>query len=334
MTIKDLSALTGYSVGTISRVLNNQPNVSEKARAAILEAAAASGFQLNANAKQLKQLHSTSILVVVKGTGNELFGTLLGAIQARLLSTPYSLIVDNIDEDTNEVSRAIRLCPEKKPLGILFLGGNRQNFQAEFRKIGLPCLLVTADASGLDLSNLSSISSDDRQAGRLAIEYLAALGHQHIAVIGGDRAVSDISRLRYEGCLAAIHAHGLPFDETLDYECVRFSYADGYRGAQSLLSRGRPFTAIFAMSDVMAIGAVRALRDRELRVPEQVSVMGFDGLALGNYTVPTLTTLRQNVAALAERSVRILLDQIENQAPACHEIIPVTLESRESTGRI
>ena len=97
MTIKDLSAQTGYSVGTVSRVLNNQPNVSEKARQAILEAARKSGFQLNTNAKQLKQQHSNSILVVVKGTSNELFGSLVEAIQTRVVDTPYSLIVDYMD---------------------------------------------------------------------------------------------------------------------------------------------------------------------------------------------------------------------------------------------
>ena len=89
MTIKDISALTGYSVGTVSRVLNNQPNVSEKARSAILAAAEASGFQLNTNAKQLKQQRTNSILVVVKGTSNELFGNLLEIIQAKMTSWPF-----------------------------------------------------------------------------------------------------------------------------------------------------------------------------------------------------------------------------------------------------
>ena len=121
MTIKDLSAQTGYSVGTISRVLNNQPNVSEKARAVILKAADESGFQLNQNAKQLKQQHGTSILVVVKGVSNELFASLVEVLQTRIAATRYPLVVDYIDENENEVRKAIQLCREKKPLGILFL---------------------------------------------------------------------------------------------------------------------------------------------------------------------------------------------------------------------
>ena len=94
MTIKDISAQTGYSVGTVSRVLNNQPNVSEKARKAILEAAQATGFQLNTNAKQLKQQHSNSILVLVKGTSNQLFGTLVEELQVRMADTGHRLSVD------------------------------------------------------------------------------------------------------------------------------------------------------------------------------------------------------------------------------------------------
>ena len=128
MTIKDLAAQTGYSVGTVSRVLNNQDHVSELAREVILRAAAESGFQLNTNAKQLKQQHGNSILVICKGRSNELFDTLLVDIQAQIAQTQYPLIVDYIDENDNEVRRAVRLCLEKKPLGILFLGGNQEHF--------------------------------------------------------------------------------------------------------------------------------------------------------------------------------------------------------------
>ena len=115
MTIKDLAAQTGYSVGTVSRVLNHQPHVSELAREIILKAAEESGFQLNENARQLKQQQSNSLLVICKGNYNELFDELLIAIQSRVADTQYTLIVDYIDESENEVRRAVRLCREKKP---------------------------------------------------------------------------------------------------------------------------------------------------------------------------------------------------------------------------
>ena len=334
MTIKDLSAQTGYSVGTVSRVLNNQPNVSEKARNAILEAAKATGFQLNTNAKQLKQQQSNAILVLVKGTSNQLFGTLVEILQSHIAGTGHPLSVDYLDEDDNEVRRALQLCLEKKPRGIVFLGGNRQNFLADFDKIGVPCVLVTDDASGMPFENLSSVSSDDRLAAKLAIDALVAQGHRHITVIGGDRETSDTTRLRYQGCLDAFSAHGIGFDDEKDYEDVRYSYQDGYRAACNLLERGRKFTALFTMSDVMAIGAIRALNDHGLKVPEDVSVMGFDGLQISSFMVPRLSTVCQNAEQLAKRSIDILLENISGALTPTYETIAVSVELRESIRNI
>lgn len=334
MTIKDLAEKTGYGVATVSRVLNNQPNVSEKARQTIMQAVEECGFQLNANAKQLKQQHATSILVVVKGTSNELFSELVESIQSLIKQTHYPLYVDYLDEDANEVLRAVQLCREKKPLGILFLGGNSRNFQQDFDKIDIPCVLVTNDASDQPFPNLSSVYTDDRQAARCAMDSLVALGHRRVVVVGGDRQVSDTSRLRYEGCLQSFRKHGIAFDEELDYEGVRFSYQDGYNAAQKLICAGRRFTALFAVADVMAIGAIRALRDNGLRVPEDVSVMGFDGLPLGSYLVPQLTTIGQSVQVMAKRSVEILIDRIQNGGKSCHETVPFVMHQRESTRRI
>ena len=334
MTIKDLSAQTGYSVGTISRVLNNQPNVSQKARDTILRAAEECGFQLNANAKQLKQQHSNSILVLVKGTNNKVFSLLLERIQDWIAETKYDLVVDYMDESENEVLRALQLCRERKPLGILFLGGERENFLTDFCKITMPCVLVTNDASYFPFPNLSSVSSDDKLAGRIAIEHLIALGHRKIAIIAGDHTHSDIGRLRYEGAMEAFREHGIAFDPEKDCETIRYTCQDGYNAARRLLERDRDFTAIFAMSDVMAVGAIRGLRDQGKCVPEDISVVGFDGVELGQYYVPRLASISQNLDSLAERSFRILLSNIEDGDSAHYEILPVSLLDRESARKI
>ena len=330
MTIKDLAAKTGYAVGTVSRALNNHPNVSEKARKAILEAAAECGFELNVNAKQLKQTHSNSILVIVKGTSNELFGEMLESIQSLIAATRYDLVVDYMDEDLNEVIRAVQLCREKKPLGLLFLGGNPQNFAADFDKIDIPSVVVTNNASALHFDNLSSVSTDDLEAGRCAIHTLADLGHRRIAVIGGDRESSETSRLRFEGCKMAFAERKLPFEEEKDYQGVRFSAQDGYKATKALLAAGSEFTAIFAIADVMAIGAIRALWESGKKVPEDVSVMGVDGLPLGEYLVPQLATIRQSVRRMALRGVEILLSTIEEGTAAVHETVPFGIQKRES----
>jgi len=330
MTIKDLAAKTGYAVGTVSRALNNHPNVSEKARRTILKAAEESSFQLNVNAKQLKQQHSTTILVIVKGIGNELFGEMIETIQSLLSKTRYQLAVDYLDEDMNEVSRAIQLSREKKPLGILFLGGNDDAFARDFGKIDVPCVLVTNDGSSLGFENLSSVYTDNPSAAKAAIDTLIDMGHKRIAIIGGNLMDSDTSRLRYEGCLKSFREHGIAFEPDKYYQGVRFSFQDGYLATKKLLQESRDFTAIFAAADVMAIGAIRALWEQGLKVPEDISVMGFDGLPMGTYMIPQLTTVRQPVQLMALRSVEILLQAIEYGTSGIHEIVPFEIYRRES----
>ena len=314
-------------------MLNDHPHVSERAREEIKRAVDQLGFQINTNARQLKQ-HANSILVVVKGTSNELFAEMVETIQTLVDKTSYPLHVDYMDEDCNEVLRAIQLLREKKPLGILFLGGNSRNFRKDFEKISVPCVLVSNDASGLPFDNLSSVSTDDRQAARCAMDSLIALGHRKFVIVGGDRTVSDTGRLRYEGCMDAFRNHGISYDEELDYQGVRFSYQDGYNATQKLIANGRPFTALFAAADVMAIGAIRALHNNGLRVPRDVSVMGFDGLILSSFLVPQLSTVAQSAQEMAKRSVEILIQRIEQGGTACHESVPYSLCQRESTRRI
>ncbi len=334
MTIKDLAAKTGYAVGTVSCVLNNHPNVSEKARTAILAAVAESGFQLNQNAKQLKQSHATSILVILKGSGNILFAEMLEVIQTALHGTRYPLHVDYLHGADNEVRRARQLIREKNALGVIFLGGNLENFRTEFAELGVPAVLVTNSAESLGFGNLSSVYIDDRAAARQAVESLISLGHKHIAVIGGHRLYSDICRMRWEGVLDAMNESGLSIDPELDYSTVYFSPDGGYQGTTELLQRGQNFTALFTMSDLMAIGAYRALKDHKLEVPGDVSVIGFDGLPVDDYLIPRLTTVDQPTEAMAKRGLELLLDAIENGSAAKHEAVPFTLLYRESTGKV
>ena len=147
MTIKDLARLSGYSLGTVSRVLNNQPNVSDKARAAILAIAEESGFELNESAQLLKQQRSNAVLIIVKGTANEMFASMVEQLQSLFSRTTHPLIVDFIDEDENEVLRAVKLCRERKPVGVMFLGGTNRYFCGDFEKIHVPAVVVTNDAS-------------------------------------------------------------------------------------------------------------------------------------------------------------------------------------------
>ena len=125
--------------------------------------------------------------------------------------------------------------------------------------------------------------------------------------------------------MEAFQAYGIRFDGEKDYETVRYSYQDGYDAAKRLLAAGRSFTALFAMADILAIGAIRALRDAGLRVPEDVSVMGYDGLSIGAFLVPQLSSVGQSVAVMARESVALLLECMEKDAEARHVVVPFTI---------
>lgn len=331
MTIKDLARESGYSLGTVSRVLNGHPNVSEKARRAVMDIVQAQGFEINTNARNLKQSHGEGILVVVKGRGNELFAQMVEQYQQIFAETPYPLVIDYVDEMDDEVHRAMKLSREKKPLGIVFLGGSRQNFRREFDRIDIPCVLVTGAAGELGFANLSSVTADDRKGAQAAVESLLQAGHRQMLVLGGDLDSSDASRDRFRGCRAALEQVSAELEPSR-YRTCRFSYRSGYEAMQQALAEGIGFTAVFAMADVIAIGAMRALREHGLRVPQDVSVMGYDGLEVGDYLQPRLSTVAQPTRELACRSAALLLAQLQG-GEACHETVPFRLCLRESVLR-
>ena len=325
MTIKDIARLSGCGVATVSRVLNQHPDVSEETRRRVMAVVEEYGFQPNTNAKHLKQQGGNGIVILVKGTQNMLFADLVERVQTRLQENDREAVVYYLDEDADEVDYALQLCRERKPVGILFLGGDVETFGAEFRGISVPCVLLTNTAAELAFENLSSFTTDDGAAAAQVIDYLAEQGHRRIGVLGGNWLSSQISCRRLEGCERTFRRLGLPF---------RYSMGEAYAATLRLLGRCPDLTAIFAMSDVMAMGTIRALRDLGKRVPEDISVVGFDGISMARYSVPRLTTVRQDTQRLAERGVDVLLHNIERKNCPVHEVVPFQLIAGESVARL
>ncbi len=232
MTIKDIARLSGCGVATVSRVLNNHPDVSGETRQRVLAVVEENGFQPNNNAKRLKQQAGNSVLILVKGTQNMLFAGLVERLQALLGENDQDASVHYLDEDGDEVGYALRLCRERKPPGILFLGGDLDRFRQGFGAITVPCVLLTNTAQGLGFGNLSSLTTDDRAAAAQVIGFLAEKGHRHIGVLGGNWACSQISYRRLLGCRERMEQLGLPFEETQCEPC-RYSMADAYEAAPS-----------------------------------------------------------------------------------------------------
>ena len=242
----------------------------------------------------------------------------------------YQLVVDYIGELDNEVRRAMKRVREVKPQGILFLGGSSEDFIESFAEIHIPAVLVTNSAAEFQFKNLSSVTTDDTAAAAAAVGYLADMGHKKIAVIGGEREYSDTGRLRYAGVLRALTERGMTFDADRYYKTAHYSFEEGYTAMAELLRETSEITAVFAMADVMAIGAARAVRDAGKRIPEDISLIGFDGLPICRYYEPRLSTVTQQIAFMAEKSYVVLLDMIENGSGAQHVLAPYTLEKTDS----
>lgn len=332
VTIKDIARLSGYSIGTVSRVINGHADVSEKARAAVEAVIREQKYQPNSNAQQLKQQTTNSIAVIVRGYSNIFFGKMLEDVQATLRDSGEEAAIVFLDEDANAVEYAVTLSRERKPKGYIFLGGNLGYFQQDFKKIQVPCVLLTDTAEELGMDNLSSFTTDDRSAAREVIERLYDAGHTKIGVMGGSFSADDsqVSYRRLQGCMEVFRERKIPFDRDRQYQSCRFTVEGGYKAAKKLLQRNPDLTALFAFGDTIAIGAMRAIIDLGLMIPDDIAIVGFDGIELAEYTVPRLATVRQNTETIARRGVEDLLLRLNYSRPVVHEVISYEFVNGES----
>lgn len=331
-TIKDIARITGYSIGTVSRVMNHHQDVSDKARKEIEQVIEEQGYQPNANAKLLKQTHTNSITVFIKSTCNIFLNGMLENIQSMLKQAGEEVKVVFMDENSDEVLAAKRICHDNHPRGLLFLGADLDHFRHEYEEMGVPGVLVAADGNGLHIDSLSSYCTDDDAGARAAAEYLIDHGHRHIGLLGGvDPDVQgQVAYKRYHGLSSCLKEHNLSFVRSRQYSPCEFSLEGGYEAGKNLLHTFPEVTAVFCMSDTVAIGAMRAFSEAGRRIPEDISVIGFDGIDYSQFTVPRLTTVCQDTETIVRSSVNDLLMRIKTDAPSRHNMVPFHIVEGES----
>lgn len=337
VTIKDIARLSGYSIGTVSRVINHRSDVSEKAREKVEEVLRQTKFEPNPNAKYLKQQTASSITILVKGTQNIFLEGILEEMQRIFRESDETVAVMFLSERANEVKTAISICETRKPKGLIFLGGNPQYFKESFGKIDVPSVLVSESAKDFGFKNLSSYTTDDASATTEAIDYLYQNGHRMIGIVGGARSVEDgeMGYRRYQSAVNYLKKKKVKFDPETQFEEAQFSYRAGYEATDELLHKNKKITAIFAMSDTLAIGAMRAIADNNKEIPKDISIIGFDGLEYTRFTNPRLATIVQNTEELARKSVEDLLIRINYESrSAIHEVVPYRLLTGESIREI
>ena len=328
LTIRDIARMAGVSVTTVSRVLNHRPDVNPETRIRVEQIIQENHFVGNSNARGLKQ-NSEVIAMVVRGRSNPFLSSLAEAILDRTSALQDSLVTEYIDEKDDEFLTALRITRQNIVKGLIFVGSLIDQRVHAIRDLDIPVVFTTVNAETSALRRASSVAVDDRSMGRLIGEELLSLGHRRIAVFGSNPVAGDSLAMRFQGFCEAFAERGLIYQRT-DYRETRFSYEAGYEAAMDFFREAGNVTALFAMSDTVAVGAIRALQDLGLSVPGDVSVVGFDGIDISRFTIPRLTTVEQPVDEIARRSVNLLLDMMENNASPRHVLVNAEIRKRES----
>lgn len=318
MTIKDIARLCGVSVSTVSRVLNDRPDVSPEVRQRVLAMVENSNYIPNNSARDLVKSSSDAVGVVVRSLSNLFFAEVLKGIAPEIEARGYTAVIRRVDNDADELKAGAVLEREKKLRGLLFLGGRFDYTPEEIALLNVPfvCCSYTNCFGTLGEGSFASVSIDDRAAACGAVRHLMEQGHQRIAAVVPGCRDRSISELRYLGYCTALEEAAIPLDPDLVVETGgSFEMEDTYRSVEELLQRRTDFTAVFTLSDTMGMAVIKALTDHGWRVPEDCSVIAIDGIPLSAYTVPTLTTLAQPGEEMGRESVRILLDMVEGSAP-------------------
>lgn len=330
LTIVDIAKLAGVGVSTVSRVINKHPDVSASTKAKVMAIIDQYGYVPNVSARNLKRESAKAIGVVIKGFTNPVFTTMLKIIQHEIERNGYSLILAQVDPSQDEVTEAISLCKEKKPRGLIFMGGNFRHAHDKLAMLDAPYVMLTITLEDAeDRESFSSVTVNDYEAGRHVAEMIYAAGHREVALMGASAEDISISKLRIDGFRKAWADHGLILeDERIAYS-GEFTYKAGYEAALQLLENVT-FTCLFCISDIQAIGAMRAIYEKGYRIPDEISVVGFDGVEEGTYHIPSLTTMRQPFAEMANVSVRILLNHIRSGSPHEHHLFHTEIFKGES----
>ncbi len=328
-TIRDVAQLAGVSVTTVSRVLNHRPDVNAATREKVERVMVECNFVGNANARSLKQLDGDVAALILRGRSNPFLSGLAETMLQFARESDVSFLMESIDEKDDEFQTALRLMHEKRARGFIFIGSRLDARLEVLRGQDVPMVFATVNAVNAGLPRAASVSIDDRRMGREAMEMLIRAGHTKIAIFGGSRNQGDGLADRYIGAREACEQADVPFDETRYVE-TRFSLEDAYNAARNFFATRSDTTAVFAMSDMVAMGVIRALKDINRRVPEDVSVVGFDGVEMGKYFIPSLSTIVQPQEEIARQSVDVLLDMMEKDGSARHLTVTATPLLRES----
>lgn len=335
VTIKDVAREANVSVATISYVLNGKENISEETKNRVYAAMEKLNYIPNLSARGLVKNTSKLIGVVIPQTepgsklmfSNTFYSEIMSSIEYHARLRGYHVLISGTDANESYFT----LAKQRNLDGIIIIGAYPDGFYNEVKKTQIPIVLV--DSYFKD-HYFHSIGINDQYGGYLATKYLLDMGHRDIAIFTGAIKEGGVVKKRYDGYLDALREYGIEPDPKKVFEGY-MNYESGLINAQKLIDKGTKVTAVFCMADILAIGAINGFMKKGVKVPDDISIIGFDNLAIAEYIMPGLTTIQQNISAKGEEAVNMLFNSMNGDFQTKQEkILPISIVERESVRRI
>ena len=325
ISIKDIAKAAGVASSTVSRALNDHPRISQETKDRINHLAKEMGYTPSLLARSLVTQDTATIGVVITMASDPFLTHLVTSIEEVAQEQGYSVLMSSSYLDPDRELELVGAFHGRRTRGIIVIGSQVDADYLQMRdRFPLPVVLTNCRTYPY------SVSTDNPAGAQRAIEHLVQLGHRRIAYIANQRSYrSNLDRMAsYQQALAA---HKIPVDTDLIVESDG-TLQGGSAAARILLSRPQSPTAIFCFNDMTAIGVLGALQQAKIRVPERMSVIGFDDIEFAAYCSPPLSTVRQPTDLMGQRLIHMLLALIQDQEDVAPEVLPAELIIRESTG--
>jgi LacI family transcriptional regulator len=327
-TIREVAEIADVSYATVSHVINNTRVVSPETRQRVLDAMAQLNYRPNALARSLRQGKTNTLGLILPDSANPFFAEISRSIEDEAFNKGYSVFLCNTERDIQRELFYVDVLSKRQVDGIIFVAAGDQKDSLDFlAREGIPVVMIDRYIQNVQVD---AVLPDHQMGGFLATEHLIQLGHTRIACIAGPSRITP-SAERITGYRNALEQANIPYGEKL---LMRGDYhsQSGMDITHSILQMDPRPTAIFALNDLMALGALRAAAEAGCSVPRDLAVVGYDDLELSQFTNPPLTTIAQPKKEIGVQAVRLLVERIsQNSRPPCRIVLPPELIVRRST---
>lgn len=323
VTLKDIAKKLGITAATVSRALKDYPDISPKTKALVLAAVKEMKYRPNPIALNLRKNQSKTVGIIVPSIVHDFFSTVISGAIESADEAGYSVVLCQSNEQYHREVREAAALLSSRIDGLLISLSNETKEYAhiqEFLDYDVPVVLIDKVCDALDVSK---VVVDDFEGAFKAVEHLIKQGCRRIAHIKGPDTASNV-KARFQGYLKALEKHQISFEPSLIFECNAMTYEDGYVQTQKIISLAQLPDAVFTGSEMAAVGALVAFKEKKIKIPEQVAILGFNDFKMASALEPSLSTIYQPGEEMGRTAMNILLEEIkniQNKQPTIHQEI-------------